>query len=173
MEYFKTFVTVTIAVIIGNIATPTVSQAIGKLVTNQGLVASTFTTPSAPSNPLAGFKPITIEQPLVVSTITLKNLSEKKLYCEILKGEDYISLANLEAGRGETFEDFTLGTNLRCNYQLTNHSTTMLTYLKASLAGKYEFSLDKVPCSSCTGQNWKWATTFTDPNGKLDYTHWK
>ncbi len=160
----KLFFIVFAAVLLGNLATlgiEHVSKGIG-----HGSIAG-------PTKTVADFLK-GLEQPEKGNIgVSFKNKASNWLSCSILDKGDYVNFLRLAGNEEKHFDNFIAGSKARCSIQIDNKASTMLSYFEVTAAGDYVFSLDKVPCSSCTGQDWRWATVFVDPQGRSDYTHFQ
>lgn len=108
--------------------------------------------------------------------VSFKNNAQNRLTCTLLPpGKDPLPFFTLLGGGETSFRNFIAGSRLSCSIDIndTHTATTMLTYLDVASPGAYGFALEKVPCTSCKGQNWRWATVFNDPQGHADYTHFQ
>lgn len=102
-------------------------------------------------------------------SVSFKNNSNNILKCEVLGQSDYVPFINLEGKQERHFDNFNAGSKVRCYISIDNRSTTVLTYFDIISAGNYELLFDRVPCPSCRGIDWRWATVVVYPNGQADY----
>jgi len=92
--------------------------------------------------------------------------------CAIKKNNDYIPFIRLEPNKSKSFEDFRLGSEVRCSTEIErDHSTTLLTYFSINTGGVYELLQERVSCESCPSKI-RWATIVTFPNGDAFYNKW-
>lgn len=110
---------------------------------------------------------------LAVAFKNAANGPKNHLSCSMAEGEEYKPLVSLEPGGLKGFNALPQQARIRCQIQIDESSSTMLTYFVIKTAGTYELSLNHVPCSSCANRDWRWATIVTDPSGNSDYTHFK
>jgi len=108
------------------------------------------------------------------ASVSFVNNSEKLLKCDTQTDNDYTPFIRLQPGSSKHFENFKLGSQLRCLTEVnkTPHSTTMLTYFSVNTEGVYELLQERVACETCLSKI-RWATIVTFPNGEAHYTKWK
>lgn len=106
-------------------------------------------------------------------SVTFKNNSNNVLKCGIFEQDDYVPFISLDGKQDKHFDNFTVGSKLRCSINIDSRSSTVLTYFDVIASGVHELLLDKVPCPSCRGQDWRWATIIVSPNGHANYNRLK
>ena len=108
------------------------------------------------------------------TSVSFANNSEKLLKCGIKTDTDYTPFIRLQPGSSKHFENFKLGSQVRCSTEVDKikRSTTMLTYFSVTTEGVYELLQERVACETCPLKV-RWATIVTFPNGEADYTKWK
>ncbi|GEM_PF-1547731 len=109
-------------------------------------------------------------------SVTFKNNSNNILQCGIFEQDDYVPFINLDGKQDRHFDNFTVGSKVRCSIAIDGRSSTVLTYFDVTSAGVHELLIDKVPCPSCRekgGQDWRWATIIVSPDGHANYNRLK
>ena len=97
--------------------------------------------------------------------VTFRNTSGKTAKCALRNRGAYLPFLVLASNQSKRFDKFKIGSAIRCWTFIDAQSTTILTYLTVSSAGKYEILQDKVACSTCNARTWRWATVVVDPSG--------
>ena len=105
-------------------------------------------------------------------TVTFNNNSDNLLKCEVKTDNEYTPFIRLQPGASKRFENFKLGSQVRCQTIIDDHSSTVLTYFNVNTEGIYELLKERVHCETCPSKL-RWATIVTFPNGEAYYTKWK
>lgn len=116
---------------------------------------------------------VPVPETLAVAFRNAAENADNGLACEIGGPAGFTRLLYLKPNGIKGFDALPKGAQIRCHIALDERSSTMLTYFVLKSAGTYELSLEKAPCASCRGQDWRWATVVLDPAGHSDYTHFK
>jgi hypothetical protein len=103
------------------------------------------------------------------ATVTFKNTADQPARCWMRREGNYAEFLELDAYASKRFDAFNLGAYLRCAIWIDAGSSTVLTYFQAQAPGTYELRLSRVPCATCTGRDWRWATVVVNPNGIPTY----
>lgn len=102
--------------------------------------------------------------------VTFLNNSPKMLRCGIKGHVDYTPFIRLHPENSKRFQDFKRGSEVRCQTEISDRSSTMLTYFSVTEAGTYELLQENVPCRTCTASKVRLATIVTFPNGEASYS---
>ena len=102
-------------------------------------------------------------------SVSFNNTSINTLHCYMLKDGGYVPFLILEEKHEKRFDAFLADSKVGCQIKIDNRSSTMLTHFTVKIPGVYDFLLEQVPCPSCQGREWRWATIVVDPNGQPDY----
>ena len=107
-----------------------------------------------------------------IPSVTFVNNSDKLLKCDVQTDNEYTPFLRLQPSGTKRFENFKLGSQVRCQTDINEHASTMLTYFGVNIEGTYELLQEKVPCETCPLKI-RAATIVTFPNGEAHYTKWK